>query len=194
MQSNNHSAERRTIAREARGALSTSNLLLAAVLLAAGAVLKFTVGNLINFGMKPNFIIAMYCLIVLLIRPRLIEAAVIGVLAGVVCQFFPGTPYLNLASELLGAMAMCLLIKIPIGGKSKLLGNAISICLSTFLSTMVSGFAFLGLMYLAFYAGGQQGAYPVALGVFLGIILGTATINMVIVQVLYLPLKRVVKA
>ena len=42
--------------------------------------------------MKPNFIIAMYCLAILLIRPRLSEALIIGILAGIVSQFFPGHP------------------------------------------------------------------------------------------------------
>ena len=77
--------------------LGMKDLILVAVLLAAGAVLKYFVGSLINIGgMKPNFIIAMYCMAILLIKPRVIEAAVIGIIAGIVCQFFPGTPYLNL--------------------------------------------------------------------------------------------------
>lgn len=55
------------------------SLILTAVLLAAGAVLKFFAGSVINIGgMKPNFIIAMYCLAILLIRPSLPRAAVIG--------------------------------------------------------------------------------------------------------------------
>ncbi|MFR5093332.1 MAG: hypothetical protein ACLTDR_16310 [Adlercreutzia equolifaciens] len=41
------------------------------MLLAAGAVLKLTVGSLLaSFGMKPNFIIAAYCLAIILIRPN----------------------------------------------------------------------------------------------------------------------------
>ena len=83
--------------------LQISDLILVAVLLAAGAVLKLCVGSVINFfGMKPNFIIAMYCLAILLIRPKVVEAAVIGLLAGAVCQFLPGSPYINFISELLG--------------------------------------------------------------------------------------------
>ncbi|MDR0913655.1 MAG: hypothetical protein LBM65_00575, partial [Oscillospiraceae bacterium] len=184
---------KRNVKNQKTGGLSLQNLMLAAVLLAAGAALKFTVGNIINFGMKPNFIIAMYCLIVLLIKPKVWEAAIIGLLAGVVCQFFPGTPYLNLASELIGAVAMCLLIRIPISDSKNILKNAVNVSAATFISTLISGFTFLGLMYLVFYAGSQQGTPPTALGVFLGIILGTATINTIIVQILYLPLKGVLK-
>lgn len=54
--------------------------------------------------MKPNFIIAMYCLAILLIRPKVQEAVIIGLLAGAICQLFPGTPYITLPAELLGAL------------------------------------------------------------------------------------------
>lgn len=48
------------------------DLILIAVLLAAGAVLKLTVSSFFSFaGMKPNFIIAMYCLAIILVRPKL---------------------------------------------------------------------------------------------------------------------------
>src|SRR5574344_588092 len=100
---------------EKKHGLSIRDLILAGILLAAGAVLKFFVGSLINIGgMKPNFIIAMYCMAIVLIRPKVFEAAIIGIIAGAICQFFPGTPYLNLVSEFAGAVAMALLIKIPI--------------------------------------------------------------------------------
>ena len=56
----------------------------------------------------------MYCLAILLIRPKIHEAAVVGLLAGAICQLFPGTPYINFASELLGAIVMVLLIRIPL--------------------------------------------------------------------------------
>lgn len=168
--------------RETKG-LSVSDILLIGILLAAGAVLKFFVGSVINFGMKPNFIIAMYCLIILLIRPRLREAAVIGLLAGAVCQFFPGQPYINFISELLGAVCMALLIKIPLSvGKFSL-----QPIVCTFLSTLVSGFAFIAVMYVMYYTGAD--ITPTPLAAFLAIIFGTALINAVIVQVLYVPLK-----
>jgi hypothetical protein len=105
--------EKRVVLTKNKKGLTVSDLLLIGVLLAAGAVLKFFVGSVINFGMKPNFIIAMYCLIILLIKPRLREAAIIGLLAGAICQFFLGHPYINFASELLGAIAMSLLILMP---------------------------------------------------------------------------------
>ena len=106
--------EKREIVKEKKQNLTLVDLLLTAVLLAAGAVLKFFVGSFINFfGMKPNFIIAMYCMAIVLIRPKVIYSLIIGILAGGICQFFPGTPYLNFASEAAGALCMGLLILIP---------------------------------------------------------------------------------
>jgi len=167
--------------------LGVSDVMLIGVLLAAGAVLKFFVGSVINFGMKPNFIIAMYCLIILLIKPRLHEAAIIGLLSGAICQFFPGQPYINFASELVGAIAMSLLAMIPMN-LGKISAKPV-VC--TFLSTLVSGFSFIGVMYFMYYSGFD--IKPTPLFVFLAIIFGTALINAIIVQVLYIPLKLALK-
>jgi hypothetical protein len=167
--------------------LSASEIMLVGVLLAAGAVLKFFVGSMFSMGMKPNFIIAMYCLAILLIRPRLREAAAIGLLAGAVCQFFPGTPYINFPSELIGALVMAAFARVtPASGKMGVLP-----IVSTFVSTLASGFAFIGVMYLVFYAGAN--VKPVPLAIFLGIIFGTAAVNAIIVQILYTPLKLTLK-
>jgi hypothetical protein len=178
---------KREAAGQEKKGLGIREILLTGILLAAGAVLKFFVGSIINFGMKPNFIIAMYCLVILLVRPRLVEAAIIGLLAGAICQFFPGQPYINFVSELTGALAMCLLIRIPLNtGKIP-----VKTLLCTFFSTLVSGFTFIGVMYLIYYAGAN--ITPTPLAIFLAIILGTAFINSVIVQLLYLPLRLVLK-
>ena len=92
--------EKRVLKKTKKKGISLQDLLLTAVLLAAGAVLKFFVGTFINFfGMKPNFIIAMYCMAIVLIRPKVYYSLIIGIIAGAICQFFPGTPYLNFASE-----------------------------------------------------------------------------------------------
>ncbi|AEF81037.1 tryptophan transporter [Leadbettera azotonutricia] len=181
---------KREVARKEKKGLQISDILLIGILLAAGAVLKFFVGTIINIGMKPNFIIAMYCLIILLVKPGIIEAAIIGILAGAICQFFPGQPYINFVSELAGAVAMCLLIRIPLE-KIKLPLKTVA---CTFLSTLVSGFSFIGVMYFLYYARPNMLiAAPTPLAIFLAIIFGTAAINAVIVQVLYIPLKLVLK-
>lgn len=171
----------------ARRGLTAANVILIGVLLAAGAVLKFFVGSMFSMGMKPNFIIAMYCLAILLIRPTLKDAAIIGLISGAICQFFPGTPYINFASELVGAVVMgCFIHLMPKDGKSMIIPAA-----STFFSTLASGFSFIGIMYFVFYAGAN--IKPTPLAVFMGIIFGTAAINAVIVQLLYVPMRLALK-
>jgi hypothetical protein len=187
-------AVKRELRKPLRKGLEIRDVLLIGILLAAGVVLRTVAGTVINFGMKPNFIIAMYCLSILLIRPGFAEAAIIGILAGAVCQLFPGQPYINLVSELLGALAMCLLVKIPLGKGAGLGGKALQgarIIGCSFLSTLVSGFSFIGVMYLMYYAGAS--ITPTPLAIFLAIIFGTALINSVIVQILYIPLKLTLK-
>ena len=168
--------------------LTITDLILVGILLAAGAVLKFFVGSVINVGgMKPNFIIAMYCLAVLIIRPKITEAVIIGLLSGIICQFFPGTPYINIISELFGAASMALLIRLPLNiGKFNLRPIA-----GTFISTLISVFIYLGILYLALYSGFD--VKPTGLIPFLGVIFGTAAINSIIVQILYVPVSAAVK-
>lgn len=183
----------RTVAASARReGLSTRDIILVAVLLAAGAVLKLTVGSLLSsMGMKPNFIIAMYCLAIIIVRPTVAQSLVIGLLAGLVCQvpMLNATPLLNIPSELLGALVCGLLIKVPmrIGGKLDL--NPL---VNTFVSTLISGgvFAFLSV-YINVMSTGDD--LMVALAAYAAIVLGTATFNAVLVQVLAMPLKKVLK-
>jgi hypothetical protein len=181
------SGRKREVVEKEKKGLGITDVLLIGILLAAGAVLKFFVGSVINFGMKPNFIIAMYCLTILLIKPGIVEAAIIGLLSGAICQFFPGQPYINFVSEFLGAVVMCLFIRIPVNtGRVP-----VKTMLCTFLSTLVSGFSFIGVMYLMYYTGFD--IKPTPLAIFMAIIFGTAAINAVIVQVLYIPLKIALK-
>ena len=110
---------KRTIVEDttAKKGLTTQDLILIAVLLAAGAVLKLTVASFLSFaGMKPNFVIAMYCLAIILTRPKLPQAIVIGLIAGIMCQIpmLNATPLVNIPSEVLGALACGLLINIPL--------------------------------------------------------------------------------
>ncbi|HML46597.1 MAG TPA: hypothetical protein PKE04_07590 [Clostridia bacterium] len=179
--------EKRTVERKkARGLANVQNLILLGVLLAAGAVLKLVLTSYFTV-MKPNFVIAMYCLAILLIRPTLLEGAIVGILAGVMCQFFPGLPYINLASELVGAIAMVLLMRLPLQIRSLDLRPVAC----TVLATLCSGFTYVGVMYAMFYAGAS--IVPTPLAVFMGIIFGTAALNAVIVQVLYVPLRAALK-
>ena len=175
-------AEKRVLNNETTKGFSIQDLIIVAVLLAAGAVLKLFVGSVINFfGMKPNFIIASYCLAILLVRPKLPGCAIIGILAGAICQFLPGTPWLNFISELLGAVTMCFMIKVPFRVKNLDLNPL----LSTFVATVVSGGSFVVCLFLFMH---METSGLVA---YIPIVLGTAAIGSVLVQVLYVPLKKV---
>ncbi len=176
-------SEKRTIREEEKKGFSVQELIIIAVLLAAGAVLKLLVGSVINFfGMKPNFIIAAYCLAILLVRPKVYQAAIIGLLAGAVCQFLPGTPYLNFISELAGAVCMGLLIRVPMkAGKMDL-----NPMISTFLSTVVSGSVYTICLFVITHASKD------GLVAYVPIVFFTALINMILVQLLYIPLNKIV--
>ncbi len=176
--------EKRELKVSSKNSVSIKSLILIGVLLAAGAVLKYFVGTMINIGgVKPNFIIAMYCLGILLIKPNLYEGAIIGLLAGAISQFFPGTPYLNFLSELAGAVVMTLMIKLTIKVGNVYLTPAVS----TFVSTVVSGTVFVTFLIIVLDAA------IATLAAYIPIVLGTAIINTVIVQILYVPLKLALK-
>lgn len=177
--------EKRELNVESKKGLSLRDLLLTAVLLAAGAVLKFFVGQFVNFfGMKPNFIIAMYCMIIVLLRPKLWYCIVVGLLAGAICQFFPGTAGLNFASEFAGALCMGLLNLIPIKNRKMEIGLA---AVNTFISTVVSGGLFTILLFVVIKS------EPSAMAAYVPIVLGTATLNAIIVGLLYVPLMKAIK-
>ena len=177
--------EKREIQQEEKKGLSLRDLLLTAVLLAAGAVLKFFVGSFINFfGMKPNFIIAMYCMIIVLLRPKIWYSIIVGLLAGAICQFFPGTPGLNFASEFAGALCMGLLIMIHAKNRPMEIGLAAA---STFISTVISGGLYVVLMFVVMHAESS------AMVAYVPIVLGTATLNAIIVALLYAPLMKAIK-
>lgn len=178
-------SEKRELKQAEKKGISLPDLLLIAVLLAAGAVLKFFVGQLVNIaGMKPNFIIAMYCMAIVIIRPKFYYSLIIGIIAGAICQFFPGTPYLNFASEAAGALAMGLLILIP--AKSKGAKVAMS-AVNTFISTVISGGLYTVLLFVVIKSD------PSAMTAYVPIVLGTATLNAIIVSALYVPLMKALK-
>lgn len=186
---NTAAARKRIVAERERECLSVRDLILVAVLLAAGAVLKLTVSSFLSFGgMKPNFIIAMYCLAIILVRPKLAQAIVIGLIAGLICQIpmLAATPYVNIPSEVLGALACGLLIRIPlkIGGKLDL--NPL---VTTFLSTVVSGYTFAIIVGVVL----NGLSLPVTLVTYAVMVFGTAAINCILVAVLAMPLRRVLE-
>ena len=158
--------KRAVVGTEQGKGLTTQDLILIAVLLAAGAVLKLTVASFLSFaGMKPNFVIAMYCLAITLTRPNVGQSLVIGLLAGIMCQIpmLNATPLVNIPSEMLGALACGLLVHVPM----KIAGKAV------------------GLM--------NGLALPVVFVTYAVMVFGTALFNSVLVQILTPLLRKVLK-
>lgn len=166
-----------------RQGLQAIDLAVAAFLIAAGAVIRLTVPPM--FGITPNFAIAMYSLAIILARPRLGEAIGIGVVAGLVCMFTSKAAYpVNIISEPIGAM-VCLGVFSLMEAKFK--GFLLTPFFTTALATLASGLSFVGV-YIIFKL------VPLAVAVNMLITVATLTgLNALLVQVLYLPAKRLLK-
>ena len=188
-------AEKRTVVvDERKDGLAIQDLILIAVLIAAGAVLKLTVSSFLTFaGMKPNFMIAMYCIAIILTRPNLIQSACIGVLVGLVSQIplLNATPLVNLASELVGAVVCCLLVTIfsRLASRNSLVQNVAFPATITFVSTIFSGYTFAMIVGVT-----VSGLDPMAVfGVYAVMVLGTAAMNCVVAAILVPILRKVLK-
>ena len=181
--------EKREITANKKRGITVSDILLIAVLLAAGAVLKIFANTIFAFTpLKPNMVIAMYALAILLIRPRFFETLAIGLIAGVICMFLPGaTPYANIASEAVGAIVMLILMKIPFAVKFKKVDFRPAIL--TFFTTLASGYTFFLMLNLLILSGMEING--MAFGVFNGIILGTAAANSIAVFALYPAIRQI---
>ena len=188
-------AEKRTVVvDERKDGLAIQDLILIAVLIAAGAVLKLTVSSFLTFaGMKPNFMIAMYCIAIILTRPNLIQSACIGLLVGLVSQIplLNATPLVNFASELVGAVVCCLLVTVlsRVASRNSLIQNVAFPAVITFVSTIFSGYTFAMIVGVT-----VSGLEPMAVfGVYAVMVLGTAAMNCVVAAILVPVLRKVLK-
>ena len=167
----NVAAQKRTVATSAmKEGLSVQDLILVAVLIAVGAVLKLTVSSFLSFaGMKPNFMIAMYCLAIILTRPKVYQSAVIGLLVGLV-------------SQLVTALA-------KVAADNRGFQDVVAPVIITFLSTIVSGYTFAMIVGVA-----VAHLEPLAVfGVYAVMVLGTAIMNAVLAAILTPVLRAVLK-
>ena len=100
----------RTVQTADRGKLDVRALVLLAILLAAGFILNFTVGKAISGisgGMiSPEFIISAFCLTILVVRPNIGQALVIGLISAAVIQITTTSPFVDFAAEGIAAMLM----------------------------------------------------------------------------------------
>lgn len=162
------------------------SIIIAAVLIGIGTVLRTFVPPIM--GMTPNLMIAMYCLAILLVRPNFSGALAIGVVAGVISMMTSKSPipYLNLATEPLGAIACYALVRIL--PDANVFRYFLKPVLATFLGTVASGTLYVALNKIFL-------GWPMAqaVTVFFSIVLTTAAANTLISYVIYLPANRAVK-
>ena len=187
-------AQKRTVAINEQEGLGVRDLILVSVLLAAGAVLKLTVSSFLTFaGMKPNFMIAMYCLAIILTRPSVFQSAIIGLITGLISQIpmLNATPLVNIPSELVGAVVCGVLLASLSKAAPKTAGvqNVAVPAVITFISTVFSGYTFALLVGCV-----MNGlSVPVVLATYAVMVLGTATMNAILAAILTPILKKTLK-
>jgi len=161
---------------------------LIAVLLAAGTLLQYFISPL-GLLLTPDVITAFFCLGIIIIRPKIPEALGIGIAGGFLSMLVPGSilPWANLVSGPAGAFACLYFYNLSRDGTD------FAPIVTTFSATLVSGCTFIAVATV-FLSGtilsrfGDYGAFVVA---YLPIILGTAVLNAVIVQLLVILTKKV---
>lgn len=167
-----------------RKKISASDVVLAGALIAAGAVLRLFCPPI--FGITPNFVICMYCVSVLIIRPTLRQAIGIGLVAAAVCNFTSKSliPYLNFVSEPIGATVACLLT----AGLANLRIAKFTFkpFLVTLLGTLASGLSFVFILKFAILFVNTP-KNPAFLGL-LSVVIVTAIINSILAQAIYYPI------
>lgn len=157
-------------------------LAISALFLTIGVILRLVTPNIA--GVTPNWLIAMYCLSILIVKPNIKQAIGIGVVAGVVSVATSKAmfPWANLASEPLGALVCVLISRVPMKIPAvKIIMPAVT----TLFSTLASGMAFITITKIVMHV-------PIQIYVFamIPVVLTVAAVNCVISQILYFPAKR----
>ena len=186
--SENTTAARTTAARTVvsvdRGKLDVQALVLLAVLLAAGFILNFTVGRMISSisgGLiSPEFIISAFCLTILVVRPNVGQALIIGLISAAVIQLTTTSPFVDFAAEGIAAMLMAVIVRAGIEGPAKRFVPLVG----SFVTTVVSGAVFM-LIRIA-----MVGAASELAAAMLPVVVLTAVFNASLVRALYLPIRK----
>ena len=167
--------------------MNSREVALIAVLLAAGTILQYFISPL-GLLLTPDVITAFFCLGIILIRPGIHEALGIGIAGGILSMLIPGSilPWANLVSGPAGAYACYYFYETFRDGRAAPL-------VTTFAATLVSGCTFVAVATVVISGTilsrfGNFGEFVMA---YLPIIIGTAVLNAVIVQVLVLLAGRV---
>lgn len=177
----------RTVTTVDHGKLDLKALTLYAILLAAGFVLNLTVSKffsgLTGGFLSPEFIIAAFCLEILIIKPNIGQAAVIGLLAGVVIQITASVKGPDLIAEPIAAVVMALLVSAFAESKAKGLLPLVGTFVVTFISGIIYAVIFSFLIM----------KNPAFVGVMAPVVAATGVANAIIVAALHLPIKKALK-
>ena len=177
----------RTVSTIDRGKLDVKALVLLAVLLAAGFILNMFVGKAIGAVsgglIQPEFIISAFCLTILVVRPNVLQALVIGLVSAAVIQLTTSLPGADFVAEGVAAILMALIVNAGMKTGAKKAIPAIG----TFVTTFVSGFIFM-LIRMAL----MQFDMAIAAAM-LPVVALTAVFNAVLVAALYLPIRSALK-
>ncbi len=177
----------RTVAAVDHGKLDLKALTLYAILLAAGFVLNLTVSKffsgLTSGFLSPEFIIAAFCLEILIIKPNIGQAAVIGLLAGVVIQITASVKGPDLIAEPVAAAVMALLVSAFADSRAKGLLPLVGTFVVTFISGIIYAVIFSFLIM----------KNPAFVGVMAPVVAATGVANAIIVAALHLPIKKALK-
>ena len=184
---NTNQQQARTVTSVDHGTLDLKALTLYAILLAAGFVLNMTVSKFfsgLTAGiLSPEFILAALCLEILIVKPNVGQAAIIGLLAGVVIQITASVKGPDLIAEPVAAVVMGLLTaSLAKGGAKKVLP-----LIGTFIVTCISGLVYAAVV--AFFI--QRN--PALIAVMAPVVAATGVVNGIIVQALFIPIKKALK-
>ena len=169
--------------------MKSRDIAIAGILLAIGAVVRY-LSLIIPGPIVSNLVIAFYCLAVILIVPTFREAIGIGLVAGIISALISHSifPPANLISEPIGAV-VCLAVYTALRTRS--VGPAVS----TLTATLASGFSFVAIAIIMLIAAPGMLAHTFTIGAFfmaiLPIVVITALVNGLIVQILYRPAARI---
>ena len=139
-------------------------------------------------GITPNWMIAAYCVAILLTKPSVSQALGIGLVAALieVLTSKSGFPYGNLISEPAGALMVTLIARTMATMKISKIGSfEITPIVTAFLSTVVSGGIFVTLLWQI--ANLPNNVYLYAMW---PLVLVVAAVNAAITPVLYIPAQK----
>lgn len=174
----------RTVAIDERRGLDIQSLVLLAVLLAAGFILNFTAGKAISAvsggAIAPEFIVSAFCLAILVIRPTIPQALVIGLISAAVIQITTSSPGIDFVAEGIAAVAMASLVNVGARTPAR---NLVPV-VGTFITTFLSGMIFMVVKTALMGFAGELAA------VMTPVVTVTAVFNAILVGALYQPVKQ----